>query len=389
MPRAPDPLERGGDRPWRAQQAGEVHGAHVDAQLERSGGHHHGQLPRLEPLLGVEAPLTAQAAVVGGHPFRAQAIGQVAGHALDQAPGVDEHERGAVLPRERGHPVVDLLPLLVGADRAELVAQHLDGQVHVAPLAHVHHLGHRPRRPHEQPRRRLDRPDGGGEPDALQARPAPRDHQLLEPLEGERQVRPALVPGHRVDLVHDHGAHLREPAAARLGGEQDEQRLGRGDQHVGRAPAHLSPLVGRGVAGAHRGPDAGGGQARGRRGGRQLAERLFEVAAHVVGQGLERRDVEDRGAVFQAPLDPLAEEPVETGQERGEGLAGAGGRGHQHVLAGRDQRPGVGLHGRRLAEAGAEPGVDDGVEHRPSIVGLTSPRRLRSLVAPWRSGTRR
>ena len=64
--RAADALERGGDRARRAEEAGEVHRAHVDAELERGGGHHHGELARLEPLLGGEAPLPAQAAVVRG-----------------------------------------------------------------------------------------------------------------------------------------------------------------------------------------------------------------------------------------------------------------------------------------------------------------------------------
>ena len=212
-------------------------------------------------------------------------------------------------------------------------------------------------------------------------RAPPRGHQLVEPLERQRQVRAALVAGHRVDLVHDHGAHVREPAPARLGGEQDEERLGRGHQHVRRPAPDQPSLVRGGVAGAHRGADLGRGQARRHRGRGQLGERLVQVAPHVVGERLERRDVEDRGAVPQPALHRLPEEPVETGQESGERLARPGGRGEQHVLAVRDQRPGPGLHRRGLGVAGAEPRLDDGVEHRISIVRLTRPSHLRSLVA--------
>ena len=142
--RAADTLERGGDGARRADQAGEIHRAHVDAELERRGRHHQRELARLEPLLGVEAPLPAQAAVVRGHPLGAEALGQMARHPLDQTPRVDEHQRRAVRPGELGDAIVDLLPLLVGTDRSQLVADHLDGQVHVAALAHVDDLGQRP-----------------------------------------------------------------------------------------------------------------------------------------------------------------------------------------------------------------------------------------------------
>ena len=70
----------------------------------------------------------------------------------------------------------------------------------------------------EEPRRRLHRPHRRGEPDALEpGGPAARfGHRALEPLERERQVRAALVARHRVDLVHDDGAHIGEPAPARF-----------------------------------------------------------------------------------------------------------------------------------------------------------------------------
>ena len=160
-----------------------------------------------------------------GHPLRAQALRQVPGHALHQAARVHEDERGPVGAGQLGHAVVDLLPLLVGADSAQLVAQHLDGEIHVAALADVHDLGQRARRADEKPRRRLHRPHRRGEPDALEAggSTACLGHQRLQPLEGQRQVRAALVARHRMDLVHDDGAHVRQPAPARFRGEEDEE----------------------------------------------------------------------------------------------------------------------------------------------------------------------
>ena len=51
--------------------------------------------------------------------------------------------------------------------------------------------------------------------------------EALQPLEGEREVRAALVPGHGVDLVDDDGAHRAQRRAAPL----------RGDQQVEATPA--------------------------------------------------------------------------------------------------------------------------------------------------------
>ena len=92
----------------------------------------------------------------------------------------------------------------------------------------------------------LDRPLGGREPDAL----GPPVGERLQPLEREREVRAALVAGDGVDLVHDHGAHAPEPLAAPLGGDEQVERLGRGDQEVRGLPEH-GRARGRGrVAGA-------------------------------------------------------------------------------------------------------------------------------------------
>ncbi len=299
-----------------------------------------------------------------GHALRPQALRQVPGHALHQAAGVHENQGRPVGAGKVRHPVIDLLPLLVGAHRAQLVAEHLDGEIHVAALAHVHDRGQRPRRADEEPRRRLHRPHRRGEPDALEAggSTACFGHQGLEPLEGERQVRAALVPRHRVDLVHDDGAHVGEPAPARFRGEEDEERLRGGHHDVRRPAAGLAPLVRRGVAGAERGPDLRRGQPRGGGGRGQLPERFVQVPPYVIGQGLQRRDIEDVGAALELPLDGAAKEPVETGEEGSEGLAGAGGRREEDIAARRDQRPGSRLYRRGLVESSPEPLVDDRME---------------------------
>ena len=81
------------------------------------------------------------------------------------------------------------------------------------------------------------------------------DHRL-QPLERQGQVGAPLGGGQGVDLVDD---HRLDPAQGLTGlrGQHQVQRLGRGDQQVGRVADELAPLVGRGVACPH--PDRGHG----------------------------------------------------------------------------------------------------------------------------------
>ena len=101
---------------------------------------------------------------------------------------------------------------------------------------------------------------------------------------------------------------------------------------VGRVQ-RLAPTFGRG-------PDAG--------------DRRPEVLLHVDRERLDRREVEDPGAL-RLLGDRVGHEPVDRPQERGEGLARAGGGEDQGVVAGRDGGPALGLGVGGRAERGVEP----------------------------------
>jgi hypothetical protein len=62
---AADALQAAGDGLGGLDLQDEVHGAHVDAELERRGGHQARQLARLEQLLDHGALLPGERAVVG------------------------------------------------------------------------------------------------------------------------------------------------------------------------------------------------------------------------------------------------------------------------------------------------------------------------------------
>src|SRR5207302_7371668 len=103
-----------------------------------------------------------------------------------------------------------------------------------------------------------------------------------------------------------------------------------------------------------------------------LAQRCLEVLLDVDRQRLERRHVHHLGGA----LDGLAAlgraiQRVDADEEAGQRLAGAGGRGDQRVLAGRDVRPALKLRRRRARrEAALEPGAYGRMEqtvHRATV----------------------
>jgi hypothetical protein len=182
---------------------------------------------------------------VGADDVVAEALTQLVGQALGQAPGVHEDQGGVVLSDEGGDPVEHVSHLLAGGDRLQLPLGQLEGQVEVAAVAGVDdRTGLGGGLPAEHPGQQLDRPLRGRQPDAL----GPGVGGPLEPLEGQRQVRAALVARRGVDLVDDHRLDRAQHLAAAGGGDHEVQRLGGGDEEVGRAADHVGPLAGRGIA---------------------------------------------------------------------------------------------------------------------------------------------
>ena len=349
---ASDPLEQRRERAGRADVADQVHVADIDPEFQRGGRHHDRHLAGLEPLLGGEADRPAEAAVVRGHAALAEPRGERVRDALHLAPGVDEHKRRAVPADVRGNAVVDFFPQPVGRDRPELLVHHFDAQVQRPPVPDVHDAARRcaaglRTRPDQQARDLLDRLLGGAQADALQAPPAER----VQPLEGERQVRAPLVPGDRVDLVHDHGRGGGEQAAAALGGEQDVERLGGGDQDVRRTAHHPRAVAGRCVARPHHRADLR--QRTAGSGGKTANpfQRLMEVLLDVVAERLERRHVHHIGAVRQPARLRLQHEAVQRPQERGERFPGPGRRRDHDIAPGGDLPP----SGRLRRGRGPEP----------------------------------
>ena len=324
------------DRLRRLDLDHEVDRAHVDAELERRGGDEARDLALLQQLLDLDALLARQRAVVGTRDLFLGQVVEPQRKPFGEAAVVDEDDRRAVRADELEDLRVDRRPdrlLLLGL--AHVVERHDHLQVELLRAPRVDELDLAPAR--DEAADLLERPLRGRQADALDRLAG----QPVEPLQAERQVRAALGARDGVHLVDD---HRLDPAQrlARLRGQQQEERLGRRDQDVGRVAHHRGALLLRRVAGAD--ADA---QLRA-----QAGERPAQVALDVVVERLQRRDVEEAQPLARARVEPV--DPVEEGRQR---LARAGRRLDQRVPAARDRRPAELLRRRRPLERLLEPGA--------------------------------
>ena len=181
------------------------------------------------------------------------------GQALGEAAGVGEHDGRAVLLDEVDDVLLDVRP-----DRAAAAVVGVGIRVEVSAVGCGHVLdgdddlevpglvgGRRDdldrRVAAEEAGHLVEGAHGRGEADALRGLVEER----VEPLEADCQVGAALASGDGVHLVDDDGVDPAE-GLARLRGQHEEQRLGRGDEDVGRLAGQPAPFLGGGVAG----PDA-------------------------------------------------------------------------------------------------------------------------------------
>ena len=378
---AADSLQAAVDGAGRLDEDDEIHGAHVDAELEGAGGDDGLDLARLEHLLDLLALIPRHAAVVGADEVGlARLLDEPLGETLAQAAGVDEDDRGLVRVDELEQARVDGGPdaVLDGladggrgggdlfGDRSGLELDALGGAGHVRDGDDDLDVDARGGAgvddrdvaiASEEAGDLVEGGRGSGQPDPLRL----GDAVGSEPLERQGQVGAALGGSQRVDLVHDHGVD----GAQRLAGlaEQEEvERLGGGDEDLAGVLDLALAILGRGVAGAH--VDAGDPDAvvADFGGAGDADERGPEVALDVVDQRLERGDVEGLHPAG-ALLVRVSREAIDAIEERGEGLAAAGGGDEQAVLAGRDLLPALVLDRGGLGEGALEPGRGGGTEH--------------------------
>ena len=163
-------LEERGNAVRRPNLADQVDVADIDAELERRRRDECLERAGLQPMLGIEARLLREAAVVGGDLALAKPFAQMPGRPLGHPSRVHEDQRGLVRGDQLGQAVVILVPDLVRHDRAERRAGNLHGQVELAAMALVDDRTVAPARigPQQEPGDFFDRALRGRQTDALQ-----------------------------------------------------------------------------------------------------------------------------------------------------------------------------------------------------------------------------
>ena len=309
-----DPLQPAGDAGRALDLDDEIDRAHVDPELEAGRGDERGQPAGLQLLLDLDALLAGDRAVVGADELLAGQLVEALGEALGEPPAVAEDDRAAVAPDELEDPRVDRRP-----DAGPHVAAGPTPGRRAAPraagLAEARTCPRPARRPGARaacarPRRRSS-PRG----------PVPTPPRKRAIVSSGRWVAdsPMRCGGGASRLAsHERSSRSRdsarcaprlEPAIAwtsstitcstprsdlaRRAGQEQVERLGRRDQDVRRAAGELAPFLG-GVSPVraptemlrHRLAEP-----LGREG--DPGQRCAQVALDVVGQRLERRDVQD------------------------------------------------------------------------------------------------
>ncbi len=107
---APDALQPAGDRERRLDLDDEVHGAHVDAQLQRAGGHERRQPALLEQLLDEQPLLAGEGAMVGPDEVLAGQLVELERQALREPAAVGEDDGAAMRADELQDARVDRRP---------------------------------------------------------------------------------------------------------------------------------------------------------------------------------------------------------------------------------------------------------------------------------------
>ena len=303
---APDALHAARDRGRRLDLDHEIDRSHVDAELERAGRHQRPEPPGLQIVLDAKPLLACDRPVMRVRQLFTRQIVQRVRDALREPAAVDEDERRAVLAHELEEPRVDRRPdarAPIGprgrpaaelerlAEACHVLDRHLDGELERLSMAGIDDA-HRARavglEPTEESSDLVQRALRRGESDALEA----PTREALEPFQREREMRAALGRDDGVDLVDDDALDVAE-CLARGRREHEVERLGRGDEDVGRRLAEARPLPGGRVAGADRDARRADRQTKPFSSVRDTRDRRAQIALDVDGERLERRHIQD------------------------------------------------------------------------------------------------
>ena len=195
----------------------------------------------------------------------------------------------------------------------------------------------------------LERPLRRGKSDALEPPPS----EMLEPFDGQREMRAALRRNDGVNFINDNRLDGAQQLT-RVRSQQKVQRLGRRDENIRRMAQKPRALVSRRISRANRDTRNVVRNSQPLRRLRNSHKRSAQVALNVYRESLDGRDINDAAALRFARR-RRKHQPVNAPQKRRERFPRSGGRENQRGIAARYRRPAKRLRPRERGKHRTEP----------------------------------
>jgi hypothetical protein len=239
MAAAARPLEEPGDALRAADLQHLIDGAEIDAEVEARRGHHALHGSAAEASLGLRAEFAIDGPVVQGHRLLPVGTGRDdrVEPSLGLRPRVGEDERGRGPVDRRQHLGQQSHAHVTGPRKSlhRIRDQGLDLELSRNRRRHQAGRGG-PGRTHECGDGVVEVGERGRQPPGHETGP-----QRPQSLEREFCLHAPLRGEEFVPLVHDHGVERGKNLVSIVEGEQDRERLGRGDQR--RRPVRTEPAT--------------------------------------------------------------------------------------------------------------------------------------------------
>ena len=315
-----DPLQSAGNGFGRLELVDQVHGADINAQLQRGRRDQGVQFTVLESILGLKPHLLGDRTVVHAY-LRVLAVVKFRnpqGCTLGFVAAVHKNQCGIVTGHFLQEKLVGARPQCRIPGFQEIRQRRHDLDIQVFAHTGIHdRTGPLPAvvaSAHQKSRDLLDRTEGRRTADSLHR----LLYQLFQTLQADRQMHAALVVTHGVNLVDNHRPYGGQMRRHTLAAQKEIERFGGGDQNMGRLSDHLGAVASRRVPRPHGDTDL-----------RQISGRFFpdsvqrlqQVLVDIVSERLERGNVEHVHAVRQLAMLRSTGQIVDRAQKGREGLS--------------------------------------------------------------------
>ena len=140
MPRPSHSLQKRRDRPRRPYLNHQIDFPNINPQFQRRRRHQRLERPAFQPMLRIQPPLLRERAVMTRHLILPHHLAKPCCNPLRQFARVHKNQCRAMLIDQLRDLLVNLIPLLVRANRRKRRGWHDDLDIHLPPMSHIHQL---------------------------------------------------------------------------------------------------------------------------------------------------------------------------------------------------------------------------------------------------------